>query len=654
MSVQIAETSHVVKFALYVADQCSWMGALAGASTVESGFFASLKGGDLNAHKAIKWIRETAISRVTEIQVLFDAINFGAICYFSYRLAEELKDRYAFAILVKVGPWFAGTAIAAIVMIGTYIAFRLTEKKDSSNSNELTIDKKSNRNFVQTSKLVINAALFVFAKNRFALGIGLAASAYSHFKNSKINWLAFTRKFPITLFNQYNQRTANRLDITYNMLAVPVDKSHSNEDCPVCMDNTAEKVSFCANHVICTNCIKKIVTDKTDNLADNLKYVRQETQHFRDGRYTHSTWHYDIDMPLKNLPACPECRDAPVHNKVTGSVNDLQHGNVPGVFKTPRPPVDRQHLFERFYAAYNIVQAGFTYLQTYPELAASIFTIQKIFAVTDLLMLGTTCLYLMSRVYKKLDMTKRSTKQKRLFGVAAVTVGVAAVALSYLVVLQINAYLKSAVVLKDVLSKLKVSPDLLKNITVNWANPKVQVFLQCLYINRIMATVALSFFSKQRALNLLSAAAQVFSLGGLSSLKFIDFTQNINLPLKKIAEGGGWISGSLGFNSLKNLDLTTSYMVPASCAKNPAHLQTIMQSVYNHSTKFLDKSFWDRYWRVHYYNGVETGRTLTYNVTLQNLAPLAPCDCTLAPNLTGFSLRGLDSDYNRYPNIITN
>lgn len=655
MSLPIAQPSNVARLALYVAEQASWEGALAAVSTAESGFYASLKVGLLEANKAIRWIRETAISRITEIQFLFDSINFATICYFSYNLAEALTERYAFSILIQVGPWITGAAIAAIVMVGTYFVLKKCYPDETlvSSNNKVDIEKKANRGFVQTSKLVVNIALFIFAKNRLALGIGLLASAYSCFKNSKIKWLSFTREFPIQLHQNF-RTVANRLTITYNMLSVPVDKSHENDDCMVCMNKEAEKVSTCARHVLCMDCAKRVVEEKSDHLVRNLNYTRVETKNYTNGRYTHSTWHYDIRMPLENLPNCTKCNFPPLQNSCTGRVNDLQHGDLHANFIIPRPSVDRQPMFEKLNAAYNIVQAGFSYLQTYPELAEGIFKIQKVFIVTDLIILGATCGYLTKRVWEKLNMNDRSTKARILFVLATVTTAVAAGALSYLIVMQLNAYLQSAVVLKDLLQKLPISPELIQNLSANWTVPTAQKFIQCLYVNRIMATVALSFFSKQRALNLISAAAQLFGLGSISSLKFIDFTQNIDWPLTKVLANGGTFSDpSLHTYSLSNFSATGTYMVPSSCAKDPAHMQTIMQSIYDHSNRIFDNSDWYSYWNIYYSYGVETSRTLMYRVTLQNINP-GSCGCTLSPSLTDLAMSGYDRDVNRYASFIIN
>ena len=225
---------------------------------------------------------------------------------------------------------------------------------------------------------------------------------------------------------------------------------------------------------------------------------------------------------------------------------------------------------------------------------------------------------------------KFNPKNSRVPKVAFIaTLALTAVA-SYYAVLQLNAYLQSTIVLKEVLAQIGVTPEMLKNIDISWNSPIYHKLMQLLFINRIAASVALSFFSQRKKTSLLSIAAQLASFTGISSLKWIEMAETIQWPLEKVAASGGILLGSLNEKSMKSL--TTTYHFIVDTTNLPGTLKTITDFTKN----FFNKSTWDRFWFVTYTNGVETSRRLCYNVALQN-NPLEA--------LTEYSIQGIDRIY---------
>lgn len=292
-------------------------------------------------------------------------------------------------------------------------------------------------------------------------------------------------------------------------------------------------------------------------------------------------------------------------------------------FKT----IDSQSSFEHLYAIYNVAQAALSYLQTYPEIALAVFKIQQILLITDFIGYGMTAYYLYKNISDKYILHDSEMFTK----VAIIATLVATAALSCVFVFQLNAYLRSAVVLKNLFSQLPVSPELLKGIEVGWSNPLAQQLLQCLYVNRIVSLVALTFFSNQKKTNLISAVAQLTSFAGISNLKWITFSQIFNSPLENIAR----VEALFLKERLKSIILTTSILVDPR-----DNLSSTVQSIYNYSCSMFNifkTGFWGGYWLITYSNGMPISREFWYKVTLQRDLILP-----ILPNLRDFGIKILD------------
>lgn len=634
--------SQIPRFVFYLGSQVTPEAISATSSTFEGSFYASLRAGSAQASRIVKWVRESAVSRIHEIQIVFNTANALIVVYYANKFIGEIQSRFQFSVVDLASAWTFGT-LPMILTAGTAFAIGMLIinrfSKDTTANEvydpvvticEKMIIQQEIAKMLHVTKLVLNIGLACMAKNRFWFLVGLAGSGYSLLKNSSIQWLRFSRQFEIQNPHLPDTRGAT---ITYKMLALKPEASMMDENCPICLENQID-MAFCANHVFHKHCMKQLVATKSANFMDDwliTRYVTTNNQHWTE------KCNYFITVPEKNLPSCPQCRDFPLQNGCDILIHDQTFGNLNASVTIQRQK-DNQSLFEKFYTTYNIVQASLAYLQQYPELAAGIYRIQKVMVVTDIFGLLGTAYYLQKRVQEKLNISAGSLRETT-YRVAAAVTFVAMGALSYFAVLQINTYLQSALVLKDILAQLEISPEILKTIDVQWDSATM---LQSLYLMRITMSVALGFFSKQRLLSLWNVAAQACSFTAISRLKWIVFSQALtDYPLRKVFAEGGTHTLNLDERSLSNLTIKSEFLVDSSCTKEAHHVKSALKSMYGYISKLLDKSHWDRRLQITYTN-VSTKHEIYYSINLQN-NPVLPCDCTLIPRLTGISMSGNDT-----------
>ncbi|MBA3958137.1 MAG: hypothetical protein H0X51_07080 [Parachlamydiaceae bacterium] len=631
--------------------------ALLAAAGTESFYYSNVKANALDeksffrADKVVKWIRETAVAHINTIQTLFNLINFSAICYLAYKLTEEIQ-KYNFTAVVWLSTTFFETFPVIIVAglafgIGGYINHRYKKSlppAEERTNGQVTITegihgKQTFSRYLHITKSVVTFTMLFFAKNRFGLVLGLIGSGYSFFKNENIKWINFSRTWDI------NNGTVRDAKVTYHMLKLsPSDPS--TDDCAICLSNEPQlEMAFCTSHLFHTNCIGMNVEANSHKLLNNARFTRVRTETNNNGSRSVS-YHYDVTLEGNNLPACPTCRAIPQQNGCSVEVFDWEH------MKTyyTKASINRGHpsKFESFYAAYNVFQASLTYLQKYPELAAGIYKIQKLMLVTDAIGLVWSAGLLIQRCVEKFCPADSSRSKKCLFVLAVIIGIVATSALSYFVILQLNAYLKSAVILKDLLQKLPIPAESLKGVSVDWTTPSSFQMIQTLFLSRIIVSVALACFSKNRRTNLVSAVAQILGFANISSLRWIGFSQTLQSPLNDIVKSGGSHTIFLDTNSMERLYIDSEFMVNSTIAAQPAKLQPMLSSIQDYMSKLLDKSHWNRYWNItRNQYGMETDRALRYGTTLQKNV-LQAVDGAAPPFSADVSMVAYDSFYQKY------
>jgi hypothetical protein len=658
--------------------QATWQNTSAAANTLEATFYASLRGGVMQAGRLVNWLRETSIGYVNEIQILFNLANVGLIALSAKKLLDEVQTHYNFSIAKDgFGHWALKSAPVVVAVAGAvFLGWKLINRLSPTLAAPETVTKRETKTFVRvnqhgqqvgepfeqevqhtvditetlstqqkigkvlhTTKLVLNVALACFVKNRFWFVVSFAMSGYSLWKNIQLKWITFSRDFPC----QFAQIPATHLKPTYHMLALPTNRALQEEQCPVCLDEEVEKMAFCANHAFCKACLGTIAHKKSAEFSDASRILKTSTRHYQNGVYTGTSHNYSIKIDKDKLPSCPTCRDVPLQNTLSVEVTDRVDGRFDASVTIERPPVDRQYLFENLYAIYNTAQAGLAFLQTYPVLAATIYKIQKVMLVTDFVGYAVTAYYLFEKVNAKFNRDNSIALKVGVVAAIALTS-----VLSWYIMVQINAYLKPAILLNDVMKQMGLSPDVLKTLNLSFASPRAHQVMQALLINRIIATAALTYFSNQKKTSLVSLFAQIGSFVGISALKWIEVIQTLEQPLKQVVASGGKLIGFLRVSDVKSAAVTHHFLVSSSCL---THIQSTLKSISNFTVNFFNKSSWENYWMITYTNGVETGRRLYYAITLQNNVAEA-CGCTLTPALTDTTIKVVDAFYGA-ANVVT-
>ena len=634
MTIPQASPSLVPQVIFALGAHVSLESCMAVANGAEAGFYALLRGGSQTTSKLVNWIRETSVAHVYRIQLVFNLVNTCFILVAAKKLLEEAQKKFSASEIdpSKSPGIFASIPVAlgvtSTVALAVYLIHRFLSKpaEPSQTVGQVEISETFNvqqkiAKVLQITKLVITFALAFFTKNRVLLILSAGSAAYSLYKNMDIKWMTFSRTFPFWSNNP--QVPVTQLKATYNVLALPLDEGVAEETCEICQDRDEQvDMAFCAHHVFHRACVADLAVSKSDSFINNPKILKTATDNYHNGHYTHTSHDYSITVSEDNFPACPVCQEIPYHNGCDIEVTDAVHGHFDASVTIERPPTNRQYLFENLYAIYNVAQAALAYLQTYSELAGAIFTIQKVMVIFDVIGYALTAYYL----YKNLN-EKFNAQDKLWIKMAIVASLVAFAAVSYFAVLQINAYLKSAVVLKDLLRQLDLSPDILSTIEIDWKGPLSRQLMQTLYVNRIVSLVALSFFSDQWKTNLLSVAAQLGSFIGISKLNWIEITQTVATTSSRI----------------KSFSVTCHFLVDRVCAA-PDHLLSSLQSIVNYTSRFFDGSTWQTYWREYYYENIKLTSKLYYSFYLhQN--PIESCTCGLIPTLTDYAVSVIDAFY---------
>ena len=98
MGTPQAIPSVVPQVIFFIASQFSWERASIGCSALEGGFYHLIKGGNLQANSVVRQISETFITRIHEIQALFNIANVGISSFYAQKLLTEIHVKFSFSI----------------------------------------------------------------------------------------------------------------------------------------------------------------------------------------------------------------------------------------------------------------------------------------------------------------------------------------------------------------------------------------------------------------------------------------------------------------------------------------------------------------------------------------------------------------------------
>lgn len=651
-SIPIAQHSQVPQWIFAAASKVTHEGLLAASSFLEAGFYTSLVGiKPEKLPRLVKWIQETCIAHIQSIQFIFNAIHVAGVVYYSNQLVNVLLKHF-YSTSAPTANWQDWTihtlAMGLVVGACATLGNALWKKLAPASNHVQEIDgvriaknasfQQKFHGICQIATMVLNFALTCLTGGSFAYALTFMTSGYTLLKGRKLKWISISRDGALNVPFP-NGGAVTGAKATYNMLALPAQAPDQDnpDECPICMqdyDDENIRMAFCAHHLFCQTCIVRIAKDRSPFLLERANYLKTSTT--KDG---HTTHRYTVTISADNLPKCPMCNTPPQHNDLDVQVRDIDAFRVRGVFNASVRiirNIDRQYLFENLYAIYNVVQAGLSYLQKYPELAAIIFKVQQCMLITDFIGYVISTRYAYKHTKAKLQEKGYQFQNSYLFTVGSLATVVAMAALSYYAVLQMNNYLKPAFILKDLLAKLPISPEVLQTIDISWRSPLSHRIMQALYINRIVSSLALSFFSKKRTTNLISVASQIVGMVGISQLRWIELTQLLKCSYDDIIYEQG------RFYRLKSFKLISHFLVDPSCTKESFHLQSTVQSIYRYTSALLTNNQWSHGLQVIRNNyGVEVYSRLAYAVKLPNLS-LEACGCTLTPNEATLSLSPVD------------
>ncbi len=598
--------SKVVDAVLFLGSQVTPERVIAGTAALEALFYGCLKVNPNQEPAIVHWMRDTTAEYIREVQTLFNLVNAAASLYYAKRFLESANSRFYFAAtlpqnLTRHLPLALATASIGALILHNFLSHSCLKNPEPKPGDVLTSEStyrtQTLAKTLHTTKLILNAAWGVFSRDRMAQVFDLLQTGYSYAQNLKVNWL----KYSWVGDTDKPEFTGNGIEavfVTYSFLRRPVNDPPVDE-CGSCFEDAIKKdVAWCSNHLSHLECVKKTLASptRTGRILNKSRFQAIRTSYHPSAPLLG----YRVTLNPENVQNCPTCRRIP-----PASSYDIQVKNKTGIFEStaaigetdPALLQSKAHaekmdmLIENLVAAYSIVQVGLAYLQTYPQLAGTIYKIQSAMILIDLCSLFAVGVTLKKRVASKWEEGFQNPLMNKILFPAAVTM---TFAFSYFAVFQLNAYSKSTLILKDLVSKLLINPDPLKTLSAEWTSPISHTLLQSLYMSRVIGSLALACFTENRRANIVSAVAQLLSLAGLSSLKWIEFQQRIGWPLWAIvAPGKGVLSSNLRLNSVSELTLTSRFLVAGQYANDSNHLHDTLQSINNFVRRTFDHSSWD-------------------------------------------------------------
>lgn len=632
------ELPFIPKIALQLAEPQSIATALEGFEAT----FYSHCGHPQPLGRVYQWIRETSIYYITEIQALFSIISLGSIAYYTHQFYHALPSTQ----------WkVAGMSAFAFTTIASYglnqALHFLTQGIPLPNNDEsisFTANKSLNQRIAQIlliTKVVITIALSCFDKHRPTALMRLSFLIYSLWKNSHFKWLT-CKKYILIINGPIHRFFRRRPTITFSYSLPIFHQATTQTECAICLETAPlDRVAFCVNHLFHTTCITRHfqskrpqeLTNGLDRTVTSSLGILEETR----------------SLPCTSLPSCPLCRNTDLLSQ-----NTQIHFHKPGRFSEniiitgSRPPP--KPTYEQLHLGYSLLQAGLSYLQTYPELAVHIFKIQQWMIISDTFFLLGNCYYLakkppLSNLLSNIDSLYERSIRPSLFPhrtifeltsmckdliVSFASAATFLFALSYLAIIPLNTYLRSNLSLKATITPFTSK---LLNFNCKWTNPFPQKTLQALFLARIISSIGLTFFSEQSKITLLNIAAQSANLTHISHLRWIELSQTLTPPFKEILQSSD--SSARFISTAKKISIRMQFMVNSACAHTMPLLQETMTSIIQMTNNLFKESRWSCYWHNIYRNGALISSRLIYKIFLPFLSTHSQ---VFLPNLTHISL----------------
>ncbi len=536
--------------------------------------------------------------KITKILI---ALNCIGTLWTGGKLTEILQDKYQISLMSPkmltsnwtVPDWSmskiflyntVGVTAGAVTLLTLYnlttVASSAFKPNDSRRESlQISWEDPFSQSLAQTlytTQIVLNVALFCLGSNRIESLVtigGLAGSLYSSFK---MEWL-----------NLEQNSASYAGKIHYTTLLIP---SGNNDNKRVtCSKGCTKEGHDPLDHIISK--FQAVVEHSNDK--KNYHTYRITDEHGIFLRYA-----YALECSRESLPNCISCPETPAHGYLSVEIGSIVwNGNM------LEPKSD---FGAALYLTYGVVQLSLVLVQQkYPHLAGSIYKIQKI-------MIGLDILAIAGKIDDYQSMQNEEWEDEAIFG----TLAISAVALGYIL------YYHKTETGKDLIEHVKgvIPENNLANLTVNSTTPISFTVMQWMLTNKIILDLALAPHAPNEQIHLLSAAVEAFALYKLSQIHWIFFERKYTMPLMNrpfklfdltLAETTNAARESFE-HSLTKVTTRLHFIVSSEKHLLPdaESMQKMLQGIYDYSTKFFEDSFWQHYWHVTYYCGVEINRKL--------------------------------------------
>lgn len=608
MTVQLHTSGIIPQWFLDFHSQFTWEIPAGFTSLAEHVFYSYIQGVEENSPD--KKIADFCITHFNEIQFAFNVINAGTVAL----LAQE----------------FFGLPFISIVLCPIIITFlniliidhsRPVEVKETDrvSVSDIVTTQQTWAKVLHLSKILFNILFIAYGKSSTFTYFCLAGTAYSFMKNHHLKWAEFTCSFSSPYYS----------NCTYTFLKLSPPLNLRDKICTICSKNSPDlDLAFCPSHAFHSDCITNHLMTILPNIQEKETVLDPIGPFFPFFRHNILITQDANRIPLSNYPTCPVCKQIPNHSTLESNTIEIE-----------KPPVESNIVLRRFiFPFYQVLKIGLAILQTYPELAPTLFKIQQVLLIPDLMNFLSTCFFLQEEMISTFDVDKDHS-----LVFLALTMGACFIA-SYFFLQRINMVTNPSTDLQSLANSLPVGGG---KLHLSWSSLKIHTFMCCLISTHLIASVALILLSEKQHLSPVNTVTQILnlavSLSTLLNFRWISFTYLLNKPLQYALENGGSIGSSLYPSDLKSLSYEGVMMIPPSCSYQHSHLESVVHSIQEFCQNLFKQSIWkDVYWMVTYQNGVEIGRTLYYDVLFKNVSILQ-CDCTLPIAVASQAITAIDN-----------
>lgn len=506
-------------------------------------------------------VHRVAFNNFHSLQIALATVRTCLTIHSSRQIILGLSDQLIQKSCATVfGAYLPATAFALVLLSISGGILSQAMKREGSYKSKIQILSGA----LQLTDLVQSLALAVLTKNKISFLISAAMNAYSLYKNNQLNWITYRQSRPS------NASFIQKIDLSYHALLF--SKSPSDDKCSICLDQEGVDQAFCSNgHLFHLECLKQLVASNKESFSEAEATIRIRLSH---KTRKHS---YSFQMDEKDLPACPVCRERPMHNQLEVTVHDRDQGKSAADVSINRAnSKSLQSTFEKAYALYNAFQGGLGLLQQIPEFTGNVTVLRSSLLLFDIVIGGIANYYL----FRGLEKKKKNTF------LAVIPAALATMPLFF--------GLKSFFAPKIDPSSLLTS----KNITAYWDCPLFQDIHCIVDIYRLLTSFGLIYVSKvNKAFQLTSLLGQAGGLMGAMNVHWLCVDQKGLGPM--------------------DVQLNTYAVLSSTLAKTTegvksaiAYIANLQKRIVNEGRKTIVN---------HYYEGIFTHQTLKINYTMERI-----------------------------------